>query len=574
MQSASAQLAPILTNGYLDYQYRLTDGASKPTGQTHQATLNTEFSSFIWRPWIAQLHGRLGLTRRSVQVGDRSENGNVVTGRLQLDVFRQSHFPFMTYYESQDSSVGGDVSDIDLATTIFGISQGYTALRGGSYSLDFEKRDSEEQFTDGFQISKRFQSDQLRFTADKTLGRNSLNLKSLLDSVDREAPDSTLRTIRHTMQHRYSGLSRFSADDTTLFSSEVFDTDTTSIDRRFFQFNGTTTWRPEMEKPLLIRGRALVQGADSTTNGTTLGNDSLALGVTANYQYTSNTYLTADVGFTDGRIDGGEDNSLTFQRIHATYRSDHINVLRSRYFWSGDLGVGNRSGDQQDGSTGSVQSYTGGFNHGIIRDIPFAGEWRLELRATQRLTSYVETDDQEEHAIQHGVFATLTNRSENTSQYIRLSTTDRRSYGEQHRSSQLFNLQASMSARPDRRHSWSGSMTAQYGQSSLIDIMDIKSNSSSISYSADLTYRHSDLFDVRFLNFSSELRLISNNFETDDPFDNGIDQQQERVQSSWRNRIEYRVGLLQLRLWSDLRKVDDIWSTQLTLNARRYFGAG
>ena len=226
LQPAAAQLAPVLANGYLDYQYRLTDGAARPTSTVQQATLHTDFSTYIWRPWIAQLHGRVGLTERTTKYGDLSEKGSLLTGRLQLDLFRQSRFPFMAYYESRDSDVGGDSSDIDVATNQFGISQRYTTLRGGTYLLDFEKRNSKEQFVDGFRISDQFQSEQLRFTADKTLGRNSLNLRSLIESVDREAPDSTLRTTRHALRHRYRALSRFSVDDTTLFSSEVFDTET------------------------------------------------------------------------------------------------------------------------------------------------------------------------------------------------------------------------------------------------------------------------------------------------------------------------------------------------------------
>jgi hypothetical protein len=94
----------------------------------------------------------------------------------------------------------------------------------------------------------------------------------------------------------------------------------------------------------------------------------------------------------------------------------------------------------------------------------------------------------------------------------------------------------------------------------------------SFSYSVNLSYRHANLFDVSLLNFTSDFRLLSTDLQTDDPFDLGFDLDTQRLMSTWRNRIEYRVGLLHLRADADLREASGDWNASIRLSARRYFG--
>jgi len=94
----------------------------------------------------------------------------------------------------------------------------------------------------------------------------------------------------------------------------------------------------------------------------------------------------------------------------------------------------------------------------------------------------------------------------------------------------------------------------------------------SISYSANLMYRHANLFDVSNLNFTSELRLLSTDFRTDDPLDEGLGMESERSDTVWRNRLLYRIGLLELDLHASLREVNDSLTTRILLKVRRYYG--
>lgn len=87
-----------------------------------------------------------------------------------------------------------------------------------------------------------------------------------------------------------------------------------------------------------------------------------------------------------------------------------------------------------------------------------------------------------------------------------------------------------------------------------------------------MSYRHTDLWNVKNLLYTSDLRWLSDDLRSDDPFDPDFDIDRERWSSSWRNRLDYRIGLLHLRADANLRDVDGTWSASVYLTIRRYFG--
>ena len=91
-------------------------------------------------------------------------------------------------------------------------------------------------------------------------------------------------------------------------------------------------------------------------------------------------------------------------------------------------------------------------------------------------------------------------------------------------------------------------------------------------YSVDLRYTERDLFNVDQLNFSSELRLLSSNFRSDNVLDEGIAPETDRDDSNWRNELNYRIGLLEFRLFTDMRRAESRWTSQVFFMVRRYYG--
>ena len=161
---------------------------------------------------------------------------------------------------------------------------------------------------------------------------------------------------------------------------------------------------------------------------------------------------------------------------------------------------------------------------------------------------------------------------ERWSRYLRFSLTDQRSFGDEERQLQLADLQYDLQGTLTRDSSWSLNASVQYGLRNQTKPPDLFNESKSLSYSISAAYRHANLFDVSFLNFTSDFQLWSEDFRLEDPFDSDFEVERQRMSASWRNRLEYRVGLLHLQADLGLYEVDSRWFASFQLRARRYFG--
>jgi hypothetical protein len=94
----------------------------------------------------------------------------------------------------------------------------------------------------------------------------------------------------------------------------------------------------------------------------------------------------------------------------------------------------------------------------------------------------------------------------------------------------------------------------------------------SFTYSVNLSYVDRELFNVRNLNFLSELRYLSAQFREDDPFEQDELFDPNRSDKSWRNELTYRIGLLELRLLGEVRDINGRWNSQAFFSIRRYYG--
>ena len=158
------------------------------------------------------------------------------------------------------------------------------------------------------------------------------------------------------------------------------------------------------------------------------------------------------------------------------------------------------------------------------------------------------------------------------SRYLRFALTDQRSSGDEERSFQLADLQYTVQGTLTRDSSWNLNATVQYGLRNQTKPPDLINNSKSLSYSFSAAYRHANLFDISFLNFSSDFLFQSEDFKSEDPFDPAFDVDRQRASASWRNRLDYRLGLLHLQSDLGLHEVEGRWFASFRFTARRYFG--
>ena len=198
--------------------------------------------------------------------------------------------------------------------------------------------------------------------------------------------------------------------------------------------------------------------------------------------------------------------------------------------------------------------------HGYSRRLPLGSANWAQLRLDQGVGTNVSSDGRERNLLRHGLHVMTSARGNRVERNVRLSLTDRRTFGNEQRVDQLANLQLSLSSGQTIDRQWSGNVSVQYGRNEVVEPLEAAGTSTSIGYSVGL-------------DFNSELRLLSNDLETDDPLDPEFGVETQLRQSYWRSRLQYTIGLLWLQGIVMVREVDNKPVAGITLTVRRYFGA-
>ena len=403
-----AQLGPIYQNGYLEYIYRLNRSEDMQSNQTNLATWRGFASTYVWRPYILQLDGSLGLTRTNNDTSRQDSKGTLITGSLAASLFSQSRFPFRAYYEKRDNRVDGDVFDQERASQIWGFVQTYSARRGGRIALDYRASDNEDVHVDGVTTTRNFSSRIWQLRGTKHLGRNNFDLQTSVRKLFRDDSMESQRRDLFNLRHRFRTGPRFYIEDTTFYSDETIRRQHSDSNRRFMQFNGISSWRPATERPLLVVGRLIAQGVDSGPSGFERGSTSFVMTAAANYQWTPNLTVSGNVGFTSMDPDDQSDESSVFQRVRTTYRADPIDVGTMQYFWGSSLEAGNQR--QRTDGNDTVQNVAAIFNHGLSKTAFVSSSSQLQFSFSQQLAARADTDDRRDQSLVHSAFVTWSTR--------------------------------------------------------------------------------------------------------------------------------------------------------------------
>ena len=572
---AAGEVAPIDHDGYLEYQFRTSRNENGLNSDQHFATWRGRASTFVWRPYILLLDGNLGLSRTLNQDSSVSQNGTIVTGSASANVFARSTFPFRLYFQSRDSRVDGDVFDSDFSTRNWGFVQRLSSRKnGGSLSLEYRNSDTDEVTVNGRTKQRKFGSELWQLTGNRAFGRNDFRLVSSSRKLTRSFPDQSQDRILLNLRHQFRGNARFNIEDTLFYSDERLNQNNREQFRRFLQFNGYSNWRPATAKPLIVIGRLVARDVEAG-NGTSRGSQSFLLSGSATYQFSPQLTLGASVGVNGSDGDSIGSQTGTFQRLRGSYRGRGIGVGRMTYNWGGALDLGN-SRIRRDGDD-SVQLVSGSLSHGLSRATNLGGGRQLQLSLTQTATALADTQERREQSLVHTANATLSRQNGRISNYLRFSASDRRRYGDRPDEFQLLSLQGTSRMQLNRTRSLNGGVSLQFSNSSMAMMngdattMQMMDNGS-FTYSVTISYTDRELFNVQRLNFLSQLRYFSAEFRDDDAFRQENEFDPSRSDSSWRNELSYRIGLLELRLLTEMRDVNGRWNGHAFFSIRRYYG--
>ena len=567
-----AQMGPLAADGYLEYRFDHVGGTV--SANSHGAIFKTNLATYFWRPWILTATGYASFSESAADSTIGTQKNTVTQGGLQLNALPRSRFPLTIYYEDRGGQSESDAFSRSGRTRNYGFLQQFTSKRYGHYSLDWRKGFTESLNASAFQVLTRKNFDRLRLDFRKSIGRNTFLLDSRILGVTAISPGQRLDSIRHNFRHTFRPGTRVDIRNTFFYGDEQQETDTVAVDRVFQQFSSTLSWRPRTEKRLLLTGRGLLQSSESLTQSLAAGQHSASLSGTASYEYSDRVMISGNLGLISAGTDTRASTLSTYQQAGVTYRSTEHDLFGGLYSFRARTAIANRTDPDDVGDVGDkdTQSLTTGVGHSLARSFEVQRLGSMQLRASQDVTTSHDTQGREINSLRHGIFLTTSGQSADYTRYVRVSLTDQRSFGDERRIHQLADLQVSLRRQISRDRNWSGNITVQYGNREQYKPIEKSAGGTSLTYSANVSYRHANLFDVSLLNYTSEFRWLSTDLQTDDPFDLGFDIETQRLTSTWRNRIEYRVGLLHLRADADLRENGGDWNASIRLSARRYFG--
>lgn len=563
--------APMDTGGYLDYQFRYRVSAEEPNRMQNVITGNYDLSTYLWEPWIAGLDASVALTRSATDIqDDGGQDTTLLTGRGDLRLLPMSPFPLGLFVERRDSEVGGTLLGTDFNFFSYGFLQQFAPAGGGRFSLSYRNDEVVNTPTGGEGSERSDEADLWQFAADRRFGAHALNLN--LEKRDQyirsDALEENADIDRAILRHKFSSGGGFSLDNMVFHLGETRRSADRNTDRDFAQLNSILTWRPLSASRLLVTGNALATHTESAFDLAQVEANSLSVNTGVTWQQTPQLNFNASGGV--NMLDTpGSSQANTYQRLGTSYAGEVLPVGRLFYNWGGGITLAN-STFSDDPEYDSIQDYSARYDHGLSHSVVLDGGSQLSFNLGQQLSAGYDTMRGDLRLLNHSASLTWSEQSLTTTSFLRMALGDRRRYGEQEDTFQLVNLQASRRWQTSHVSSWSGNVTLQWTFSSAVMDWGQQGNDDA-SYSVDVNYTRHTLFEVPNLSFISELRFFSSDFRSEDDLQMTSDIRLLQENRFWRNRLEYRIGKLELNLHADVLENNGTTRGLLMLQARRYF---
>ncbi len=526
-------MPPVSYNGELraDFRFNEPEGGESSLQQLRTAQLNA--SSYVWRPWFATLNGNFALTQ-SVTEAQQDSEGLFASGGGSFRLFPVSRFPFESFVSFTDSRtefadpLGPQVSDFQ--TLRFGARQDYRPISGrSSYTARVERIVQTDDIgsddtTDLFQLATNQNFETQRFNLD-------LNI----DRTEREQQDSD------TLNKILNGRHNYRPNDS--LSVETFANVTDLIQENPFQetrftradVNSFAIWRSR-DRPLTVDANARLVATRDEVGANSSEFFSELLRVGARYDLSERLRLSGNVS---GALEQGEAETVsTTQDATATYQSADLPLRGFSYNWSTSGTVSNSTETGRD----ATQRLSWSAGHGLSRVVPFAGSAVLTGSLNQNVSSFHDTDEGSEQNLNHNGTVSVTRSGSSGSSSLTLILSDSRIFGREVESGsaistfQSATLQGTHFQNLSRFSSWNASLNFQGNRFSN------GSSETFTSSSVTLSYNNSRVFGVRRLRFESTFESSANSLDF-------VSQDEEdSPELSWDNRLDYTIGLLDIRL--------------------------
>lgn len=342
-------------------------GSSSSTNLAHTQTADINLSSYIMRPYIANVSGGIGVASRANKGGGASTDSsrsNSLYGNGRLSLFSRSYFPFVMSFNSttanqtrsqlpNDTQVGKSLNMYQhyhkpgTDSKYRGVYQrdNYTSGLDGPTSR--ATLDGSYNTKLGSANDQPFEARVLR-TTHAQQGDNSLNTNLLSARHVYLPPDSLL-----------SLTSNASLTTTSQINKAFTSTTPSNYKVQILQASTVADWQPESEDiPLIVTGGGRIFRAQTSTDGVSVPvTQSLGGSILANYIASPNLTYSAD-GNVARTSSGATSGMVTAQSGRVSYRSNPIKIANANYSLSSHGGIRNQTGAAPDsgafGSAGHV----------------------------------------------------------------------------------------------------------------------------------------------------------------------------------------------------------------------------
>ncbi len=574
MRPSKAAIWPVRLWGELGYDYRVEDLER----QQHIGRVTVRAATFISQPWIAQVHGSVGLVVRDTERETGKTTGDIIEGDVSLRLFPRSRFPLEVFFQKVDSTTETNLTGLDRELTRYGFEQRYKTDLGHQFRARYEHTDQtfrtevDREDDDPERQRDRDISDLLQLGYSFTIREHRIDATLDWQDIDRKGTGDDVERLLGNVVHRYRRGRDYSVENRLTYGDmetqleqlldTEFKTTTSSLEYTSYAF-----WRPQTQKPTLVNGTVRLVDSSSKSGAFTTDVQSylLSAGVTHDWSPRWRFFGAGSVLYNTGDI---RSQDSVFLNAGATYSSEIMQLGRYNYSWYAGPEVSTVMDDD-----GSFQSLAFDAGHTINRNIVFEDRSNLSLTGRQNATLIEDTEGRSTQTLRHNVSIAWIRPQRARTTSVRLSASDSRTFGgggrvgDEDREFQLVNLQLTLNQNLTRASSLNGNATFQLTRSVVgrLDDDDDLNPSASIN----ITYNHRQVLGVPRLVFRSTLRAFSDSYFPflDDPQDLN-----DREALIWENELNYAIGRLFLTLFGSISESNVNDESVILFQVRRFFG--
>jgi len=543
-------LPPVRMWGSLSNYTTITKADNTPQTLQNTTQISMSASSFVWQPWFAPVSGTLGFNFSHSKTGEAASNGTFLTGSAGISLLPQSRFPFDANVDVSDTRTSSDVVGAGYRATRIGLRQSYRPLLGTSfYRASFDSSVlSNSEFGDD--VQNAISGSMSHLVGNHDIGVDGVYVQN---HVSRSGAKSESMGLVVRDSYRPSD-GRWSLS--TMVNGNKADSHVATADQstRVGQVSSTITWTPATEKPLYVTGNVRYFDSDSETAGNSTATRNVNAYGGINYEFARNARLSVAANYTSG-------SNLTMSgNTGISYGSDPIKLGKFDYSWNTGVGVGS-----QTGADDSTLSRNANLGHGLSRGFELGPSSSLNMRLSQ--SAGIAEGRTNSKSLTHSAGASWSRTLEVGNLSISLDGSDSRSFRGDPRGMQFINLQGTFDGPLSRYSQLNGSLTMQ-GTRSLV--ASGEQPGFDVTTGGAISYSNRRFFNVRDLQFQSTLAASTSQYA--DRFTGTVGALPQNATSSWDNRLNYKIGLLNFVLNGRVTRTSGRYAESVFFSVSRPFG--